>query len=108
VQTNNKTTLMLIGKWMLLAVGLLGCFFSFVAWFLVPGAVDRNRLVVAGLFASLATNSFFLSGMLFRESAGDGLHKVKSVFLTPPLIISGVFLLAFLLVAATAPWWASR
>jgi hypothetical protein len=52
-QSRNKIILIKAGKWAFLGAGMLGVFFSFVAWFLVPGSVDLNRLVVAGLFASL-------------------------------------------------------
>ena len=61
-----------LGKWIFLIAGILSAFFSLVAWFLVPGPVDLNRLMVAGLFASLAINAFLLSGMLFFGSVADG------------------------------------
>ena len=108
MRTSKATTLIHIGKWVFLTAGLLGAFFSFVAWFLVPGPVDLNRLGVAGLFASLATNAFLLSGVFFNDREEDGLHTITSIFRTTPIILSGLFLLAFVFVAATSPWWAKH
>jgi hypothetical protein len=94
-----------IGKWTFLIAGLLGVYFSLAAWFLVPGIVDLNRFIVAGIFASLATNSFLLSGVLFHLS-NDGDNKLAmSFFRTPPVIIAGLFLLVFALIAVSSPWW---
>ena len=57
-----------IRQWAFLIAGLIGAFFSPDAWFLLPGGVvDLNRLIVAALFASLATNAF-LSGAFFQGS----------------------------------------
>jgi hypothetical protein len=108
VQSRSKIILIKVGKWAFLGAGMLGVFFSLVAWFLVPGAVDLNRLLVAGLFASLATNAFLLSGLFFCVNSEDGLHTLKSSFRTPPIIIAGLFLFTFVVVAATAPWWAKH
>ena len=63
-----NTMLARIGKWAFLIAGLIGAFFSLAAWFLLPGGVDLNRLIVAALFASLATNAFLLSGAFFQGS----------------------------------------
>jgi len=94
-----------IGKWTFLVAGLLGVYFSLAEWFLVPGIVDLNRFIAAGFFASLATNSFLLSGVLFNPS-NDGDNKLTmSFFRTPPVIIAGLFLLIFALIAASSPRW---
>jgi hypothetical protein len=62
---SKKTLFLQIGKWLSLGAGVLGGFFSFAAWFLVPGSVDWNRLLVASLYASLTTNALLLSGIFF-------------------------------------------
>jgi hypothetical protein len=103
---NYKTFLMQTGKWVTLGIGTLSTFLVFSAWFLVPGDIDLNRLVVAGLFASLATNSFLISGILFCGSNEDGLRTVRMIFRTPPVIASGLLLVVFLLVSATTKLWA--
>jgi hypothetical protein len=105
VQTGNKRLSLQIAKWVFLAAGVLGAFYSFVAWFLVPGIVDLNRLVVAGLFASLTINALLLSGIFFRESSEDGFGTLQSVFRTPPIVILVLFLTVFAGVTATAPLW---
>jgi hypothetical protein len=105
VQEKYKTKLMQIGKWTFLSLGSFGVFFSFVAWFLVPGTADVNRLVVASLFASLAINFLLLGGVFFSGSAEDDFHFITSIFRTPPIIFSGLFLLTFVFIAATVPWW---
>ena len=94
-----------IGKWFFLAAGVVGALLSFVEWFLVPGTVDSNRFVVASLFASLTTNSFLLSGILFRDSSEGGFGTLSSVFRTPPIVILVLFLAIFACVTATAPVW---
>jgi hypothetical protein len=94
-----------IGKWLFLAAGVVGAFLSFVAWFLVPGTVDSNRLVVASLFASLTTNSFLLSGIFFRDTSEGDFGTLTSVFRTPPIVILALFLAIFACVTATAPVW---
>jgi hypothetical protein len=101
-----KTFLMQIGKWASLAIGTMGSFLVFSAWFLVPGDINLNRLVVAGLFASLATNSFLISGILFCGNDEDGLRTVRMIFRTPPVIASGLLIIAFILVSATTQLWA--
>lgn len=108
VQTRNRETLIAIGKWAFLCAGTLGAFFSFATWFLVPGVVDLNRILAAGLYVSLATNAFLVSGVLFYASTDDGAHVLAPVIKTPPIVMSGLLLLAFTLVAATVPWWARR
>jgi hypothetical protein len=95
VQTGNKRLSLQIAKWVFLAAGVLGAFYSFIAWFLVPGIVDLNRLVVAGLFASLTTNALRLGGIFFRESSEDGFGTLQSVFRTPPIVILVLFLTVF-------------
>jgi len=105
VQTGNKRLSLQIAKWVFLAAGVLGAFYSFIAWFLVPGTVDLNRLVVAGLFASLTTNALLLGGIFFRESSEDGFGTLQSVFRTPPIVILVLFLTVFAGVTATAPLW---
>jgi hypothetical protein len=97
-----------VGKWVFLSAGTLGSFFTFAAWFLVPGPVDLNRIVVAGLFASLAINAFLLSAVLFSGTAEDRFRTLTSVFRTPPIVASGLLVIAFILVTATIPWWARR
>ena len=94
-----------IGKWLFLAAGVVGAFLSFVGWFLVPGTVDLNRLVVASLFASLITNAFLLSGTFFRDSSEDDFDTSQSVFRTPPIVILVLSLAVFACVTATAPLW---
>ncbi|HEX4544221.1 MAG TPA: hypothetical protein VH114_13720 [Candidatus Acidoferrum sp.] len=108
MQTGTKMTLIQGGKWTLLGAGALGSFFAFAAWFLVPGTVDLNRIVVAGLFASLAINAFLLSGVLSCGTAEDGLHTLMLILRTPPVIASVILILAFVLVTATIPIWARR
>src|SRR5215468_4937147 len=100
-----NTMLARIGKWAFLIAGLIGAFFSLASWFLVPGVVDLNRLIVAALFASLATNAFLLSGAFFQGSPKQDRATMMSVFRTPPVIISGLFLVVFVLIAASSPWW---
>ena len=87
-----------IGKWAFLIAGLIGAFFSLDAWFLLPGVVDLNRLIVAALFASLA-----LSGAFFEGSTERDRGPMTSVFRTPPVIISGLFLIVFVVIAASSP-----
>lgn len=94
-----------IGEWAFLIAGLIGAFFSLDAWFLLPGVVDLNRLIVAALFASLATNAFLSSGAFFQGSPERDRGPMTSVFRTPPVIISGLFLSVFVLIAASSPWW---
>jgi hypothetical protein len=53
-------------------------------------------------------NAFLLSGVFFHAGAQDNLRTLTSIFRTLPVVISGVFLLAFVLVSATARWWASH
>jgi hypothetical protein len=106
VQIERKILLVQIGKWAFLSAGVVGGFISFATWFLVPGGIDLDRFVVAGLFASLTINAFLTSGVFFRGSSEQDIHTLASFFRTPPLIISVVFLLAFLLVVVTLPWWA--
>jgi hypothetical protein len=108
LQIGNKMLFFRIAKWVFLAAGVLGAFFSFSAWFLVPGIVDLNRLMVACLFASLTTNSLLLSGIFFRESSEDGLGGPQSILRSVPILILVVFLAVFAFVTATAPWWGKR
>jgi hypothetical protein len=82
-----NTTLARIGKWTFLIAGLIGAF-SLNAWFLLPAVVDLNRLIVAALFASLATNAFLLSGAFLQGSPERDRGPMTSVFRTPPVIIS--------------------
>jgi hypothetical protein len=97
-----------LGKWGFLGLGLLGVCFAFAAWFVVPGVVDQNRLIVAVLFASLAINAFLLSGILSYASTVDRYQTFASIFRTVPVVVAGVFLLLFALVSATARWWGRR
>jgi hypothetical protein len=82
-ENRNLTLLIQIGKWIFWVVGTIAALFSFVAWLLVPGTVDLNRLIVAGLFASLATNGFLLSEILFGEREERGSQTIRSVLKTP-------------------------
>jgi hypothetical protein len=100
-----NTMLARIGEWAFLIAGLIGAFFSLAAWFLLPGVVDLSRLIVAALFASLATNAFLLSGAFFQGSPEGDRGRMTSVFRTPPVTISGLFLIFFVLIAASSPWW---
>ena len=102
-----NTMLARIGKWAFLIAGLIGAFFSLAACFLLPGVVgvDLNRLIVAALFTSLATNAFLLSGTFVQRSPERDRGRMMSVFRTPPVIISGLFLIVFVLIAASSPWW---
>jgi hypothetical protein len=68
------------GKWALLGAGILGMFFSFVAWFFVPGTVGLNRIIVPRLFASLAVNAFLLSAVLFCGAADNEPRTPKTSF----------------------------
>jgi hypothetical protein len=108
VQTRTKIIMTRTGKWVFLSAGMLGSFFTLAAWFLVPGQVDLNRIVVAGLFASLAINAFLLSGVLFCGAEEDGFRTLRLIFRTPPIIASGLLIFVFMLVTATVPWWARR
>ena len=105
---SKKTLFLQIGKWLFLGAGVLGGFFSFAVWFLVPGSADLNRLLVASFYASLATNAFLLSGIFFREGSEKVLATAGSVFRTLPVVILGLFLVAFGCITATAPFWAKR
>jgi hypothetical protein len=80
-----------IGKWAFLIAGLIGAFFSLPAWFLLPGVVDLNGLIVAALFASLAGNAFLLSEPFFQRSPERDRCPMMSVFRSPPVIISACF-----------------
>jgi hypothetical protein len=108
VRSGKITILIEAGKWVFLIAGVLGAYFSFAAWFLVPGVVDLNRLAAAGLFASLAISAFLLSGLFFRINAERDLHARVTLFRTLPMVICALFLLAFIIVSATAPWWGRR
>jgi hypothetical protein len=105
VQIGNRILFLQIGKWSFLAAGVVGAFLTFVGWFLVPGTVDLNRLVVVSLFASLTTNAFLLSGISFRDGSEGGFGTPQSVFRTPPIVILVLFLAVFACVTATAPLW---
>ena len=78
-----NTMLARIGKWAFLIAGLIGTFFSLAACFLLPGVVDLNRLNLAALFTSLATNAFLLSGTFFQRSPERDRGRMMSVFRTP-------------------------
>lgn len=108
MQTKTKMLTIRIAGWVFLCGGIAGIYFSLGAWFMVPGEVDLNRLIVAGLFASLATNALLLSGLLFSDSADGDARILRLVLRTPPVIISGLFLITFVLVSTTAAWWASH
>jgi hypothetical protein len=108
MQTSPKVMLIKTGKWVFLGAGTLGSFFTLIAWFAVPGPVDLNRIVVAGLFASLAVNAFLLSGVFFCGTTENDSHTLMLLFRTPPLIASGLLILVFTLVTATIPWWGKR
>jgi hypothetical protein len=88
-----NTTLARIGKLAFLIAGLIGAFFSLNAGFLLPAVVDLTRLIVAALFASLATNAFLLSGAFFQGSSERHCGPMTSVFRTPPVIISAFLFL---------------
>jgi hypothetical protein len=107
VQIRSKTVLIQIGKWAFSCAGILGMWFAFATLLLAPGDMDLNRFLVAGLFASLATNALLISGLFFGESAEDG-KTLSSILRTRPIIIAAWFLLGFILITATSPWWASR
>ncbi len=104
----SRTMIVQLGKWTLFGAGILGTFFSFVAWFFVPGTADLSRIIVAGLFASLAMNAFLLSAVLFCDTADNDARALAAAFRTPPIIASALLVIGFILIAATVPWWAKH
>jgi Domain of unknown function (DUF5076) len=102
VRTRSKVLFLQFGRRLLFGVGVLGVCFSFVAWFLVPGTLDLNRLLVSGLSASLATNVLLLSRILCKKGYDESFGTRKSVFRTPVIILS-LFLAVFAIATVTAP-----
>jgi hypothetical protein len=100
-----ETLLLQISKWLFLGAGVLCGFFSFAAWFLVPGRVDLNRFLVAGFCASLTTNALLLSGIFFSEGSERAFATAGSVFRTLPSVMLALFLFAFGCITVTAPLW---
>jgi hypothetical protein len=105
---SKKSLLLQIGKWLFLGAGVLGGFFSFAAWFLVPGPVDLNRFLIAGFYASLTTNALLLSGIFLKERSEKAFATAGSVFRTLPIVMLGLFLFVFACVTLTAPLWTKR
>jgi len=108
VQTSARALVIQIGRWLFLSLGVVGALIAFVALFLVPGAVDLNRIIVVCLFASLAANSLLLSALFFWEAAESSFETIRSIVRTPPAIILSLFLATLMITIAAIPWWARR
>jgi hypothetical protein len=107
VQTKSKVLFPQFVRRLLLGAGVLGVCFLFVAWFLVPGTASLNRLLLSGLFASLATNVSLLSRMFYKKGYDKGVGTRESIFRTP-VIILGAILPVFAIATVTAPVWANN